>query len=86
MRNIERTSYLLAGLLFHTCGSKFRGNAGRKGSYYYRCIGCNRSIKTDTIDKKVLDELFNSDILQELNKTSSKKNETRKKEIGRAHV
>ena len=81
MRNIERTSYLLAGLLFHTCGSKFRGNAGRKGTYYYRCIGCNRSIKTDTIDKKVLDELFNSDILQELNKTSSKKNETRKKEI-----
>lgn len=81
MRNIERTSYLLAGLLFHTCGSKFRGNAGRKGTYYYRCIGCNRSIKTDTIDNKVLDELFNSDILQELNKTSSKKNETRRKEI-----
>lgn len=81
MRNIEKTSYLLAGLLFHTCGSKFRGNAGRKGTYYYRCIGCNRSIKTDTIDKKVLDELFNSDILQELNKPTSKKNETRKKEI-----
>ena len=81
MRNIEKTSYLLAGLLFHTCGSKFRGNSGRKGTYYYRCIGCNRSIKTDTIDKKVLDELFNSDILQELNKPTSKKNETRKKEI-----
>ena len=81
MRNIERTSYLLAGLLFHTCGSKFRGNAGRKGSYYYRCIGCNRSIKTDTIDNKVLNELFNSDILQELNETSSKKNEARRKEI-----
>lgn len=81
MRNIEKTSYLLAGLLFHTCGSKFRGNSGRKGTYYYRCIGCNRSIKTNTIDKKVLDELFNSDILQELNKPTSKKNETRKKEI-----
>ncbi len=83
MKNIEKTSYLLAGLLFHTCGSKFRGSAGRKGSYYYRCIGCNRCIKTDTIDKKVLDELFNSDILLELNNISDKRAETKKKEITR---
>lgn len=68
MRNIEKTSYLLSGLLFHTCGSKFRGNAGRKGTYYYRCTGCSRSIKSDTLDKKVLDELFNSEFLDELNK------------------
>lgn len=68
MRNIEKTSYLLSGLLFHTCGSKFRGNAGRKGTYYYRCTGCSRSIKSDTLDKKVLDELFNSEFLNELNK------------------
>ena len=78
MRNIERTSYLLAGLLFHTCGAKFRGNTGRKGSYYYRCVGCNRSIKTDTIDKKVLDELFSSDILLELNKDLDDENEKEK--------
>ena len=72
IRNIEKTSYLLSGLLFHTCGSKFRGNAGRKGTNYYRCIGCNRSIKTDTIDKKVLDELFNNEFLKELNKSTGK--------------
>lgn len=78
MRNIEKTSYLLSGLLFHTCGSKFRGNAGRKGTYYYRCIGCSRSIKTDTIDKKVLDELFNSDFLDELNKTPFEKTDNEK--------
>lgn len=82
MRNIEKTSYLLSGLLFHTCGSKFRGNPGRKGTYYYRCTSCNKSIKTDTIDKKVLDELFNSDFLDELNKTplenNSKESELKK--------
>lgn len=83
MRNIEKTSYLLAGLLVHTCGEKFRGNSGRKGTYYYRCKGCNRSIKTDTIDSKVLDELFNSDILSELNRTSDGEAETKKKEISR---
>lgn len=82
MRNIEKTSYLLSGLLFHTCGSKFRGNPGRKGTYYYRCTSCNKSIKTDTIDKKVLDELLNSDFLDELNKTplenNSKESELKK--------
>lgn len=82
MRNIEKTSYLLSGLLFHTCGSKFRGNAGRKGTYYYRCTGCNRSIKSDTLDKKVLDELFNSEFLDELNKipleNNNKDNELKK--------
>ena len=83
MRNIEKTSYLLAGLLVHTCGEKFRGNSGRKGTYYYRCKGCNRSIKTDTIDSKVLDELFNSDILSELNRTSDGEAEAKKKEISR---
>lgn len=83
MRNIEKTSYLLAGLLVHTCGEKFRGNSGRKGTYYYRCKGCNRSIKTDTIDSKVLDELFNSDILSELNRTSDGEAEAKKKEIAR---
>lgn len=83
MRNIEKTSYLLAGLLVHTCGEKFRGNSGRKGTYYYRCKGCNRSIKTDTIDNKVLDELFNSDILFELNRTSDGEAGAKKKEISR---
>ena len=83
MRNIEKTSYLLAGLLVHTCGEKFRGNSGRKGTYYYRCKGCNRSIKTDTIDSKVLDELFSSDILSELNRTSDGEAEAKKKEISR---
>lgn len=83
IRNIERTSYLLAGLLVHTCGEKFRGNTGRKGTYYYRCKGCNRSIKTDIIDNKVLDELFNSDFLAELNKTSDEKAEAKKKEISK---
>ena len=83
MRNIEKTSYLLAGLLVHTCGEKFRGNSGRKGTYYYRCKGCNRSIKTDTIDSKVLDELFNSDILSELNRTSDGEAGAKKKEISR---
>lgn len=83
MRNIEKTSYLLAGLLVHTCGEKFRGNSGRKGTYYYRCKGCNRSIKTDTIDSKVLDELFNSDILFELNRTSDGEAGAKKKEISR---
>lgn len=82
MRNIEKTSYLLSGLLFHTCGSKFRGNAGRKGTYYYRCTGCSRSIKSDTLDKKVLDELFNSEFLDELNKipleNNNKDNELKK--------
>lgn len=82
MRNIEKTSYLLSGLLFHTCGSKFRGNAGRKGTYYYRCTACNKSIKTDILDKKVLDELFNSDFLDELNKAplenNNKNNELKK--------
>ena len=82
MRNIEKTSYLLSGLLFHTCGSKFRGNAGRKGTYYYRCSGCSRSIKSDTLDKKVLDELFNSEFLDELNKipleNNNKDNELKK--------
>lgn len=82
MRNIEKTSYLLSGLLFHTCGSKFRGNAGRKGTYYYRCTGCSRSIKSDTLDKKVLDELFNSEFLDELNKVplenNNKDNELKK--------
>lgn len=82
MRNIEKTSYLLSGLLFHTCGSKFRGNAGRKGIYYYRCTGCSRSIKSDTLDKKVLDELFNSEFLDELNKipleNNNKDNELKK--------
>lgn len=83
MRSIEKTSYLLAGLLVHTCGEKFRGNSGRKGTYYYRCKGCNRSIKTDTIDNKVLDELFNSDILFELNRTSDGEAGAKKKEISR---
>lgn len=83
MKNIEKTSYLLAGLLFHSCGEKFRGSAGRKGSYYYRCTGCNRCIKTDIIDNKVLDELFNSDILFELNRTSDEQAEAKKKEISR---
>lgn len=82
MRNIEKTSYLLSGLLFHICGSKFRGNAGRKGTYYYRCTGCSRSIKSDTLDKKVLDELFNSEFLDELNKipleNNNKDNELKK--------
>lgn len=82
VRNIEKTSYLLSGLLFHTCGSKFRGNAGRKGTYYYRCTGCSRSIKSDTLDKKVLDELFNSEFLDELNKipleNNNKDNELKK--------
>lgn len=82
MRNIEKTSYLLSGLLFHTCGSKFRGNAGRKGTYYYRCTGCSRSIKSDTLDKEVLDELFNSEFLDELNKipleNNNKDNELKK--------
>jgi site-specific DNA recombinase len=82
MRNIEKTSYLLSGLLFHTCGSKFRGNAGRKGTYYYRCTGCSRNIKSDTLDKKVLDELFNSEFLDELNKipleNNNKDNELKK--------
>lgn len=72
IRNVEKTSYLLSGLLFHTCGSKFRGNAGRKGTNYYRCIGCNKSIKTDTIDEKVLNELFNNEFLKELNKSTGK--------------
>ena len=64
----KKTSYLLSGLLFHTCGFKFRGNTGRKGTYYYRCCNCHRSIKVETVDKKVLEELFNSDFLDELNK------------------
>ncbi|MEG9318305.1 recombinase family protein [Fusobacterium varium] len=72
IRNVEKTSYLLSGLLFHSCGSKFRGNAGRKGTNYYRCIGCNKSIKTDTIDEKVLNELFNNEFLKELNKSTGK--------------
>lgn len=83
IRNITKTSYLLAGLLFHTCGSKFRGNSGRKGTYYYRCVGCNRSIKTDTIDNKVLGELFNSDFLDELNKSSKNNNKVEEKEIAK---
>lgn len=81
IRNMEKTSYLLSGLLFHTCGSKFRGNTGRKGTYYYRCIGCNRSIKTDTIDKKVLDELFNNEFLKELNKETGKVENKKAKEL-----
>lgn len=72
IRNVEKTSYLLSGLLFHSCGSKFRGNVGRKGTNYYRCIGCNKSIKTDTIDEKVLNELFNNEFLKELNKSTGK--------------
>lgn len=81
IRNVEKTSYLLSGLLFHSCGSKFRGNAGRKGTNYYRCIGCNRSIKTDTIDKKVLDELFNNEFLKELNKSTGKVENKKEKEL-----
>lgn len=81
IRNIEKTSYLLSGLLFHSCGSKFRGNAGRKGTNYYRCIGCNKSIKTDTIDEKVLNELFNNDFLKELNKSTGKMENKKEKEL-----
>ena len=81
IRNVEKTSYLLSGLLFHTCGSKFRGNAGRKGTNYYRCIGCNKSIKTDTIDEKVLNELFNNEFLKELNKSTGKVENKKEKEL-----
>lgn len=81
IRNVEKTSYLLSGLLFHSCGSKFRGNAGRKGTNYYRCIGCNKSIKTDTIDEKVLDELFNNEFLKELNKSTGKVENKKEKEL-----
>ena len=81
IRNVEKTSYLLSGLLFHTCGSKFRGNAGRKGTNYYRCIGCNRSIKTNIIDEKVLSELFNNEFLKELNKDVGKTENSKEKTL-----
>ena len=64
----------VSGLLFHTCGAKFRGNPGRKGTFYYRCMGCNRSIKTDIIDNTVLKELFESGILAELNSVNKEFN------------
>lgn len=81
IRNVEKTSYLLSGLLFHSCGSKFRGNAGRKGTYYYRCTNCNRSIKTDTIDEKVLSELFNNEFLKELNRDTGKMENKKERDL-----
>lgn len=82
IRNITNTSYLLSGLLFHRiCGSKFRGNPGRKGTNYYRCSQCNKSIRDNVLERKVLDELFASDFLDEFSQETENNTVNNEKQL-----